>query len=359
MIGRTIAILGLLFSAPVFSQWLVQSSGKPVVAGIAGTPSFSPVAGAVASGTVVTFSSSTAGATFCSTVDNSTPTANGAGTCTHGATGGTVTVSSAETVKVIASKTGYTDSSVASAAYTLASGSVTAANLKLSTIAGTALVDFNASGLLCPYLNDKITITDGSAHTVVGWIKACGSSETLGSELLANTTFNDTTGLTAPNATLSSVTTGDCSSQPSGHCLQTAATSTNGGGAFEGSALTVGYLLKATGFYKKGTESTLAYFTLFRSGFGALATVSGTPSTLTAATLYGTSTASATFGLQLSNFTNGQTAMFATVSMKQVTAPSSTGVTIVSTQGGSTFNWASVNASFVYNGAVTYAITVN
>jgi hypothetical protein len=88
----------------------------------AAAPTLSPPSGAVTSGTVITLSSVTGGATICSTVDGSTPTADGAGTCTHGATGTTVTVSSPETIKAIASKSGDLDSTVSSAAYTITSG---------------------------------------------------------------------------------------------------------------------------------------------------------------------------------------------------------------------------------------------
>src|SRR5208283_1940441 len=94
-------------------------SGTGVGAAQCGTPTFSPVAGVVNSGTTVTFGNGCAGGTYCSTIDGSTPTANGAGTCTHGASGGTVTVSAPETVKAISSKSGNTDSLVGSAAYTL------------------------------------------------------------------------------------------------------------------------------------------------------------------------------------------------------------------------------------------------
>src|SRR5208337_2297630 len=97
----------------------IPVSGTGVGAAQCGTPTFSPVAGVVNSGTTVTFGSGCDSGTYCSTIDGSTPTANGAGTCTHGATGGTVTVSALETVKAISSKSGNTDSLVGSAAYTL------------------------------------------------------------------------------------------------------------------------------------------------------------------------------------------------------------------------------------------------
>ena len=82
------------------------------------TPTFSPVSGTYSSTQSVSLSTTTGGATLCYTQDGTTPTANGAGTCTHGTTYSTpVSVSVNLTLKAIASESGYTDSTVASAAY--------------------------------------------------------------------------------------------------------------------------------------------------------------------------------------------------------------------------------------------------
>lgn len=90
---------------------------KPVIkmAGTVGTPTFSPAAGAVASGTVITFSSSTSGVTFMTT-NNTTDPSRSVGTA-----GGTWTISANQTIEVMAYKDGayLIDSSVASATYTL------------------------------------------------------------------------------------------------------------------------------------------------------------------------------------------------------------------------------------------------
>lgn len=84
------------------------------------TPFISPVSGAYTSPQTVSITDGTAGATICWTNDNSTPTANGAGTCTHGTTySGSFPQSIAATVKAIGSKSGFTDSSVAANVYTL------------------------------------------------------------------------------------------------------------------------------------------------------------------------------------------------------------------------------------------------
>ena len=77
------------------------------------TPEISPAAGTVASGTQVTISCSTSGATIHYTLDGSTP--DGSSTVYSGA----ITLTESKTVKAIAVKTGYKDSAVASAAYSV------------------------------------------------------------------------------------------------------------------------------------------------------------------------------------------------------------------------------------------------
>lgn len=84
------------------------------------TPTASPVAGTYHGAQTITLSTTTGGATICYTVDGTTPTANGAGTCTHGTTyAGTFVVDLSLTVQAIGSLSGDTDSSVLSAAYVI------------------------------------------------------------------------------------------------------------------------------------------------------------------------------------------------------------------------------------------------
>ena len=89
-------------------------------------PVFTPPTGTqFANGQIVTITSSTSGATLCYTLDGSTPTATTPGTCSHGTTltnGGTVNVSATETVNVLGTLSGDTNSSVASASFTVGGG---------------------------------------------------------------------------------------------------------------------------------------------------------------------------------------------------------------------------------------------
>ena len=110
-------------------------TGTYTINGTVSAPTFSPVAGTYTGSQSVTISSSTAGATLCFTIDGSTPTTTGAGVCTHGTTYSIpVVVPSSLTIKAIGTKSGFTDSSVASAAYVITlpppAGSVVIAGLQ-------------------------------------------------------------------------------------------------------------------------------------------------------------------------------------------------------------------------------------
>lgn len=82
------------------------------------TPTFSPAAGTYCGSQSVTISSSTTGSTIYYTTDGSTPT-TGSSHGTAGAANASVTVSSSQTLKAIAVKDGLTNSTAASASYTI------------------------------------------------------------------------------------------------------------------------------------------------------------------------------------------------------------------------------------------------
>lgn len=99
---------------------------------VAGTPSFTPDAGTYTSAQSVTIASSTSGAVIHYTTDGSTPSAT-VGTVYSGP----VSVAASLTLKAIASASGLTDSSVASAAYVINITTPTAATPTCSPAAGT------------------------------------------------------------------------------------------------------------------------------------------------------------------------------------------------------------------------------
>lgn len=108
---------------------LQGAGGTPTVA----TPTFSPVAATYTATQTVTISTITFGATICWTNDGTTPTANGAGACTHGTTYvGPVSVTVNQTLRAIGSLSGDSDSAVGTAAYVLQGSAPT-----FSPVAGT------------------------------------------------------------------------------------------------------------------------------------------------------------------------------------------------------------------------------
>ncbi len=116
-----------------------DENGTPVMETVA-TPTFSPEAGSVASGTVVTISSTTAGATIYYTTNGDNPT-------TNSTQGTSVTINEETTIKAIAVKSGMNNSAVATATYTIAKPKMEEIDLRGIT---TPLVfnagDFTASG---------------------------------------------------------------------------------------------------------------------------------------------------------------------------------------------------------------------
>jgi MYXO-CTERM domain-containing protein len=133
-------------------------------------PTFSPGAGTVAAGTVVTISSATAEASIAYTTDGSTPTESG-GIVTNGtllANNGSITISAATTINAIGFIIGLTDSSVDTATYGILNTTVTAPTFNPGGGAvsnGTAVTISSAtSGASIAYT------TDGSTPAEIGGI---------------------------------------------------------------------------------------------------------------------------------------------------------------------------------------------
>jgi hypothetical protein len=91
---------------------------------VTNTPTASPAAGTYFATQSVALSSSTAGAAICYTTDGTTPAASTPGTCSHGTTySGAISVSSTETILAIGTKSGLTNSPVATFAYVISTPS--------------------------------------------------------------------------------------------------------------------------------------------------------------------------------------------------------------------------------------------
>lgn len=107
------------------------------------TPTFSPAAGEVTSGTEVTISCATNGATIYYTTDGTDPT-------TSSTQGTSVTITATTTIKAIAVKEGMANSEVATAQYTIAGATdysvIETSNVTLSTTGGTSASTATVNG---------------------------------------------------------------------------------------------------------------------------------------------------------------------------------------------------------------------
>jgi hypothetical protein len=128
-ISAIAAATGYTSSAVVSAKYTVQ----PVVA----TPVLSVAAGTYTSAQTVTITEATSGATVYYTTNGTTPTASSA------VYSGPITVSGSETLEAIGIETGYYNSSVAMAAYTISTASVSYINIPSSQFAASS---FNLNG---------------------------------------------------------------------------------------------------------------------------------------------------------------------------------------------------------------------
>jgi hypothetical protein len=160
-------------------------AGTYTIASSAATPTFSPVAGTYTGTQSVTLSTSSSGAIICYNTTGS-PATNGSTGCTTGTLySSPVSVSSNETLYAVAGGTGYADSSVGSAAYTI---NTQAATPTFSPVAGTytgsqtvtiststgSVICYNTTGSPAP--NGSTGCTTGTLYT--GPVSV-SSSETL------------------------------------------------------------------------------------------------------------------------------------------------------------------------------------
>ena len=118
----------LILAGTVHAQSLIVISGsKTVGKPTSGTPTFSPGAGSYSSTQSVTISA-TGGSVICYNTTGS-PATNGTTGCTTGTLySGAVSVSTSETLYAVSGGTGYTDSTVASATYTISASIWTTLN---------------------------------------------------------------------------------------------------------------------------------------------------------------------------------------------------------------------------------------
>lgn len=222
-------------------------------------------------------------------------------------------------------------------------GSVSLANIRLSLVNGTAFVDFSAAGTLTPYLNSKLTLTDSAGKKAMGYIKAAGTGETLGEEMVSGWTNS----VAYPFETFTA---------GAGNTITQAINGSGGYGQAECSVTaTAGALYKVvqTINVASGITPALVWYTGVGSPFLVISTTGTTTGKYVAASAAYTRLVEGTSTQEATDFS------IPVFSLKQVIAPSATGVTITSTAGGTTYNWTSIESGFDYNDAkgYTYKLT--
>lgn len=199
-----------------------------------------------------------------------------------------------------------------------AGGTVTLSGLtcKLSLVNGTAFVT-QPSVDLRKYVGYKITLT-ASGQTLVGWIKAAGTpeGEMLGSDLLSG--FDFTSGwINSESSTI----------------IDFNSFTTIVIGGLRKNMLTAGMLYKRS--YEKSTTATSSVFRISSAG-GVQS-----PGDTDLQTGFKYSTVIPNYTHVYARNASAGTTDVTTFTIQQVLTPSETGVTIVNSQGGSTFNWVS------------------
>jgi hypothetical protein len=225
-------------------------------------------------------------------------------------------------------------------ATTNVTGTVTQSNMRMSVVNGIAFTDFSAAGALTNYLGNKLTITDSTGKTLVGYIKAAGNGETYGTELI--TAWTNITGHTFETFTTSGSTI-------------SSAIETGSDGRARVDTLSVNGLLLMAAYNvtrNSGTTQPQLRYNANSDMAGGVDWIDYT--TIGAQISYFTGTESQYFGYR----TDAAIDFSATNSLKQVITPSTTGVTITSTANGATYNWTSEDTGFNRNDT-TYSYSID
>ena len=263
---------------------------------------------------------------------------------------------------------------------TLASGSVTLSNTRLSAVDGTAFVDFSTANVLTDYVpyKGKLTLTDSAGKKLVGYIKAAGTGETWEERITAQND-RDFSGGTIGNWQPYSQGGGSGHSVDYDAALQAlkitvgstvgiqtgASLSTSHMGTFlTGGSITVGeadvYLPSGHSFTGRFQVEDGASFTdrvmcsAVPTKLSSLVTVNEWQTDLITYPIYVFTDVTGSLFVRLGGGVEGDVFYVKNISFRQLVTPSETGVTITSTADGSTYNWASKEAGFNYNDASGY-----
>lgn len=194
-------------------------------------------------------------------------------------------------------------------------------------------------------LGHLLKIRDSSGRAIQGFIKAAGSGETLGDNLITGWT-------NLPDAPFGTFNTSGADITSAISATTAVGYSNNINTALRGALLKISPTLTLN----SGTAPLLQYKRPVTYAGDAII------STLATGDYYRTYVFRLSDGATQDGFrvgVNSASTNFAlTIPIRQVLTPSSTGVTIVSTKGGSTFNFALKNSSFNYNDSSGYTYEI-
>ena len=225
-----------------------------------------------------------------------------------------------------------------------------ATNLRASMIDGTAFYDQDGE-IIGGFAGNKITLIDGSANEAVGYIKAVGTGETYGAERLTGTSglFTAWAGV-APDEIPDGWTRRDgpfdmatrLTENPADQCQILS----------DGTLITLrkGLILTWERLYKISIDIKTVITGSVIINIGG---ETQTYNTTGIKTIYAHANDSRNCDIARVGVTN---VTFDDVSIKQILTPSTNGVTIVSTFGGSTENWTSVDDGFDFNDIASYVL---
>lgn len=255
----------------------------------------------------------------------------------------------------------------------VASGTVTQANMKISAVDGTAFVDFTAANVLTTKVGHLLRITDSAGRQIQGFIKAAGTGETWSEKITGNN--YDPSGTIADWLAYTSGGSGNTLTYDAGlDAFKVTLGETVG--TSNGARLATSFMeaIVANGMITR--EQAEIYLPSGHSFTSIVAGDGGTfadrilcsyPPAITrnltlvdqwqtvryAGILTGVDINGSLYVYGIGG-APGNVFYFRNPSMAQLLTPSATGVTIVSTKGGTTFNWVNKNSAFNYNDASGY-----
>lgn len=238
-------------------------------------------------------------------------------------------------------------------------GTVTQANMKISAVDSTAFIDFSAADILTDNVGKYLVIKDSAGKRLEGYIKAAGTGETLGSELITNGDMETGDPPTGWGAVYNQIQTRESDPHSGSYALGNLCTGSTGYYISGRDATTpILGLLQYSGWAKKGTGSGTSFYLRSSTPTTLYTSVSNDSDTYYNNIGYATAITSTSTIWLYSLGADGSKTIFDDISLKQVLTPSATGATIVLTASGSTYNWTTEESGFNPNDASGYTYEI-